>query len=119
MSNPIDNFVRIGVRYYKIVITYDRYNIKRESLLLWSKEALVDDFGKHVIAEIKKLDGFINEPNNINYSRIVNNKWNIYESTPYHMATARDYRKPNVTLDFLKHIFGDKIEPIGPGIVAS
>ena len=110
MSNPIDNFVRIGVRYYKIVITYDRYNIKRESLLLWSKEALVDDFGKHVIAEIKKLDGFINEPNNINYSRIVNNKWNIYESTPYHMATARDYRKPTVTLDFLKHIFGDKID---------
>ena len=109
-TNPANSYVRVGIKYFKIIKSTDIYGTLRETLLLWNKETLIDDYGKDVLKTIRRLDSFTNQPDNINYKRIINNQWNTYEPSPYRMIRKNEYNTPKVTLEFMKHIFGDKLD---------
>jgi len=106
----INNYIRVGTKYFKKIWADDGTGIKRRQIIQWSRETIIDDLGKEVLKQIEKYDGFINYPDNKNYQQIIDNKWNVYQPMPFKEATEAEYKEPTKTLDFIKHIFGDMYE---------
>lgn len=61
-----NQYVRIGVNYYKILNTLMANNQVEENLEPWSKEAIRDDYNKSkkFLDSIEKYDSFTNSPEN-------------------------------------------------------
>lgn len=99
-------YLRIGVSYYKIVrkplISGDYMTI----LALWSRNAIVDDYGKEALKEIPKYDGFCIIPNHLDYSAQIGEYYNKYHPIT-HVPIEGDCSN---TLMFIKHIFGEQTD---------
>lgn len=93
-----NTYIRVGDDYYKMAHNND--------LIYRKRQTLVDDYGNDFLYTIKKYDRFINEPNNINYKRIINNEYNLY--SPFiHIPKEGKF---DTIIKLLKHIFGEQIE---------
>ena len=99
-------YIRIGTGYYKTVKKPLASGDTITMLLLWSAECIKQDHGKSFLSDIPKYDGFCFVPSHLNYRRIIDNFYNRYN--PFaHEAKAG---KPEKTLAYLEHIFGDQLE---------
>lgn len=107
-SEETSDYMRIGTVYYSILkqplMSGDELHIVQK----WTREAIVDDFGKKYLAQIPRYSGFCTIPNNINYRRVINGFWNKYE--PLKHTPLRSGGKPERILGFLKHIFGEQFD---------
>lgn len=101
-KDKIKNYVRIGTSYYKIIISKNFLGIKIRKLIKWTRQELIDDFGKDVLKQIKKYDGFCVIPNNISYVKNRNSEYNLYSPFPHEF---KEGEWKNIK-QFLKHIFG-------------
>lgn len=99
-------YLRIGIAYYKIVqkplISGDYMTI----LVLWSRNAIIDDYSKDALTKIPKYDGFCIIPNHLEYSAQIGEYYNKYHPVS-HIPLNGDCSN---TVLFLEHIFGEQIE---------
>ncbi len=74
----------------------------------WTKQEIVDDHGKSFLSLIPKYDDFIIVPDNKNYQPVIKNCYNLYSEFTHKPFTGpvKEEDIP-VTLNFLKHIFGE------------
>jgi len=76
-------YLRVATTYYKkvdkLLLSGDYHNY----LTMWSRQALIDDYGKKCIEDIKKFDGFCNYPSHTNYQETIGKLFNTYKKLNY------------------------------------
>ena len=102
----MNNFIRIGTEYYKIVNMPINETETEQKMIPWKKQTIMDDFGKDYLKTIDTYEGFVSIPSHTNYKAMINGFYNQYESLD-HKTLKGEF--PN-TLGFIKHIFGDQLE---------
>lgn len=102
----INEYLRIGVDYYRettIPLTHDEMKVLRK----WSRQTIIDDFGKDAIAKLKKYSGFCFIPSHKNFNKTISDHYNRYEPLSYSSEMQGDW---NAIEMLLKHIFGEQYE---------
>lgn len=98
------NYKRIGTDYYLNTSVLTAKKKKVRILKRWSKSTIKDDHGSSVLDQIEKFYDFTLVPDNSeNYQRNIGGCYNMYEPIN-HKPLKGEFP---ITLDFLKHIFGD------------
>lgn len=99
-------YIRVGVDYFKEILVTDRYGIDRKELKRWKKDEIKEDHTKDMLRNVLKYDSFVMEPDNVNYSQVVNGSYNTY--SPFsHKPEAGDW---TWTKELLTNVFGDQFE---------
>ena len=101
-----EKYIRVGTTLYKIVQRPLISGDYVEEKIIWSYEALRQDYGKNNIPEIEKYDGFCIIPNHIDYMRVYGTYLNQYESIN-HVPCEGEF--PYIRM-FLEHVFEEQIE---------
>ncbi|MDR2626971.1 MAG: DUF5906 domain-containing protein [Dysgonamonadaceae bacterium] len=105
-ENDSGRYIRVGTTLYKIVrrplISGDFIEERR----IWNYETLRQDHSKNFISQIEKYDGFCSVPDHIHYRRTIGTFLNQYEPVNYQPAAGNC----PLTLEFLRHIFGEQLE---------
>lgn len=99
-------YIRVGTTLYKIVRRPLISGDYIEEKILWSYEALRQDYGKNNLPEIEKYDGFCIMPSHISYRQVYGTFLNQYEPVNH---TPREGDFPYIRL-FLEHIFEEQFE---------
>ncbi|WP_143072150.1 primase-helicase family protein [Dyadobacter koreensis] len=100
-------YLRIGTSYYKIVDVPSFRGIQQGKLIPWTLDAIKHDETKETISKIPKYDGFITFPEHINYRQTIGTFYNQYFEISHRPNNKGDCK---LTLDFIRHIFGDQYE---------
>jgi len=103
-----EKYIRVGTTLYKIVRRPLISGDFIEEKILWSYEALRQDYGKNNLPDIEKYDGFCIIPNHINYMQVYGTYLNQYEPIN-HIPCKGDF--PYIRM-FLEHIFEEQYELI-------
>ena len=99
-------YIRIGVDYFKKIKKTDRFGISRTELKPWKIDAIKQDHGKAILDRIARFDDFTILPDNLNFSPIVNNCYNLYRPFPHKPVPGTwDW-----TEILIRHIFGEQYE---------
>lgn len=108
-------YIRVGTTYYKIIekplISGDTTSV----LVRWNRETIISDCGKNYLSQIPKYDGFCCIPSHLNYEKIIEGFYNMYNEIPHHPieeSLNSDALKVKIkfSLNFVKHIFGEQLE---------
>lgn len=105
-----NEYIRVGTKYYKRISKKDRFGIYRDELKVWDRSTIVDDHGKDFLSQIQKFDDFVIEPNNKEYSRIVNGNYNTYSSFSHEAKTYKKEEQIKWTLQVLNHLFDEQFK---------
>jgi len=106
-------FLRVADSYYKITHVRDRYDVLREQIKAFKKEEIKADHGPAIMPLIPKFDDFCIVPDNMNYSEVVDNCYNLYHPFSHkpweggRMVRESDIK---VSMGLMRHIFGDQLE---------
>ncbi|MEI7501553.1 MAG: DUF5906 domain-containing protein, partial [Bacteroidota bacterium] len=104
--NEADKYIRVGTNYFKIISKTDRFGLNRTELKVWTERAIFLDHGKPILNEIKKFDDFTILPDNLFYSPVVNNCYNLYR--PFtHQPSPGTWDWTEV---LIRHIFGEQYD---------
>lgn len=112
MDIPND-YIRVGIKYYRKIYKEDRYGVNRTELSVWDKPTIVDDHGKDYIHSIPKYKDFTIRPDNKNYEPIYKGNYNVYAPFDHIPMDALDYIGTDQwkwIFTLMNHIFGDQIE---------
>lgn len=104
-------YIRVRTDFYKKSFIPNAKRDKVPALLYWKKGTIIEDYGRPIIEHIEKYDSFVNIPDNTDnfqheYEFDGNLYYNLYEQPKYHPEPGR----VDVTLNFLNHVFQDKVE---------
>jgi hypothetical protein len=105
-----NNYIRVGTKFYKRISKCDRFGIYRDELKVWDRSTIVDDHGRDFLTQIEKFDDFVIDPNNKEYSRIVNGNYNTYSSFSHVPKKYSDEKQIEWTIKVLKHLFDDQYQ---------
>ena len=113
MSQNLLSLKRIGQGWYKEVrkptIAKDANGntIYVTELAKWSRQNIIDDFGKDVLCKLTRYEGFVNVPSHDNYQKVIGSFYNMYNPIP-HQPSAEDLRKIGwkTIRSTMEHIFG-------------
>ena len=105
-TDPANNYIRVGIDYFKVIHKPDRYGILQAEIKKWNKQEIMQDHGKQVLYDIPKFDDFILKPDNINFEQTFKNCYNLYNKISYKPKKG----KWEWSEILLKHIFGNQFE---------
>lgn len=109
MMNGKIPYIRVGTDYYKVIKKVNRYDVDNIILKPWKKEEIKQDHGKGLMSLIYKFDDFTIVPNNIDYTPIVNNCYNLYAPFSHKPVDYNVYHENiPITIGLILHIFGDQ-----------
>jgi hypothetical protein len=103
-------YLRSGPNYYKRILVLNPHEEYEEVLEPWKIGEIARDYGKSFISEIKKYDGFTNQPNNtgeyqrtfaLNHNGITSELYNLYNPVDW---DPKQGEWPTIEM-FLRHIF--------------
>lgn len=101
-------YVRVGTDYYKKVSKPDRYGVHRIILKPWKKDEIKwDHKGVDILSLVHQYDDFTIEPNNIDFSPIYDNCYNLYSPfnhTPHPKPCSIETIP--ATYSLIQHVFG-------------
>ena len=105
-------YIRVGVKYFKVVKKTDRFGIDRKELIIWSKEEIKQDYGKEMISRVITYDDFILEPNNYEHKKSYRGFYNLYAPFPHSPEEydIKDTSKIEWSMKLLTHIFGRQLD---------
>jgi hypothetical protein len=106
-------FLRVADSYYKITHVRDRYDVLREQIKAFKKEEIKADHGPAIMPLIPKFDDFCIVPDNMNYSEVVDNCYNLYHPfshKPWELSKRIKDSDIKVSMGLMRHIFGDQLE---------
>jgi hypothetical protein len=101
-----EKYIRVGTTLYKVVQRPLISGDYIEEKIVWSYEALRQDYGKNNLLEIEKYDGFCIIPNHIGYMQVYGTYLNQYEPVN-HIPCKGEF--PYIRM-FFEHIFEEQIE---------
>jgi hypothetical protein len=101
-----EDYIRVGINYFKTIRKPDRYEIQRTEMKTWNKETILLDHGKDFLKSIPKYDDFIIIPDNFNHSSANGNYYNLYNQFP-HIPAPGGWEWTRILLD---HVFKDQYE---------
>lgn len=101
-----NKFLRIGTVYYKVVESPLPSGDTKTERKVWTYETICQDYGKDYIAQIPKYDGFCIISSHLNYKPVIGEFLNLYE--PLECLPIEG--NCQVTLGFIRHIFGEYYE---------
>lgn len=101
-------FIRVGDEYMKEVFVPDKDGKLHRSYVKRDKGTVQDDLGKNsdFFKSIKKYEGFCLVPSHIQYKQVVQGFFNEY----YKISHEPKEGKFDAILDYLNHVFGNKID---------
>jgi hypothetical protein len=108
-------YLRVGTTYYKTIekplISGDKISI----LVRWNRETIVSDHGKTYVSTVPKFDGFCCIPNHLNYQKVIEGFYNMYNEIPHQPDEVNEEllsikEKILFSLKFMEHIFGEQLE---------
>ena len=100
------SYIRVGTQYYKLIKTPSISGQVNESLVSWNIETIRQDHGKTYLAGIPKFDGFTCIPDHINFKYSHFNFYNTYAPLSHKLFEGQC----PISLEFIRHIFGDHYE---------
>lgn len=108
-------YLRVGTTYYKIIEKPQISGDKISILVRWNRETIISDHGKTYLSSIPKYDGFCCIPSHLEYRKIIETFYNMYNEIPYQPAEenlSTDVLKAKIpfSLQFMQHIFGEQLE---------
>ena len=98
-------FFRVGDQYYRKIEVPNKYGQIENTFNRRQKSTIIDDYGKDFAKHIPKYNEFAVVPDHANYQEVIHACYNLYYPFEYEPEEG----SCEVTLDFLKHIFGNKI----------
>jgi len=101
-----EKYIRVATTLYKIVQRPLISGDYIEEKIIWSYEALRQDYGKNNLPNIEKYDGFCIIPNHIEYKQVYGTYLNQYE--PINRVPCEG--EFSYIRMFLEHIFEEQIE---------
>jgi len=108
LKAEVKDYFRVVDDYYWKRPLPNRYNELVTRITKISKKTIEEDHGKKFCTHIAKYNGFVNIPDNINYTESPFNCYNIYQEIKYKPAEV-DKDCPAI-LKFLQHIFQEHFE---------
>ncbi|WBV54674.1 primase-helicase family protein [Chryseobacterium gambrini] len=108
-------YLRVGTTYYKTIekplISGDKISI----LVRWNRETIISDHGKIYVSKIPKYDGFCCIPSHLQYQKIIEGFYNMYNEIPFQpineeLSSEALKNKIPFSLRFMEHIFGEQLE---------
>lgn len=99
-------YLRIGVDYFKKIKKTDRFGISGVDLKKWKKDEIKEDHGPKYMSRIPKFDNFCIEPDNFDYSPVIENCYNLYHAFR-HKEKPGEVKWSQILMG---HIFGDQVE---------
>ncbi|AZA88335.1 hypothetical protein EG349_16940 [Chryseobacterium shandongense] len=108
-------YLRVGTTYYKIIEKPQISGDKISILVRWNRETIISDHGKTYVSSIPKYDGFCCIPSHLEYRKIIETFYNMYNEIPHQPAEVNlstDVLKEKIpfSLQFMQHIFGEQLE---------
>lgn len=108
-------YLRVGTTYYKIIEKPQISGDKISILVRWNRETIISDHGKTYVSSIPKYDGFCCIPSHLEYRKIIETFYNMYNEIPHQPAEVNlstDALKEKIpfSLQFMQHIFGEQLE---------
>jgi len=109
--NADSKYIRVGVKYFKEIEKENRYNLKLPDIVIWNKDAIIDDYGKPELKRVRKYDDFTVHPDNLNYQSSVNGFYNLYKAFVHkpHPDPVNITEIPHISA-LIHHIFGEQQE---------
>lgn len=107
---PVDasKYFRVGDNYYKWIQRKNMYGVVETHFRSRQKSTISDDHGKNFHKHIAKYEDFINFPDHVNYQRVIDGCFNVYN--PLEHEPLEDECSiedcPNI-IAYLKHLFGE------------
>lgn len=102
-------YIRVGTDYFKTINKKDRYKSENKLLKPWKKDEIKQDHGKQLLAMIYKFDDFTIHPDNITYTPVINNCYNLYSKFAHEPIIDEVQTKDlPITMGLITHIFGDQ-----------
>ncbi len=98
------NVVRIGDKFEKTSIAYDIYGRPFVDYVNFTKETLIDDYGKDFIYKVKRYDRAVIVPNHVNYRLEYGNCINRYHK----LEKVPQKGKFKTWIKLLKRVFGNQ-----------
>lgn len=111
ISKELKDYKRIGPDFFRIIqdATYNDDGEKvreEESLVPWKVSEILRDHGKGSDQNIERYLGFTNVASHLNYQKIIDGKWNLYNDIS-HVTAKGEFP----TIDYLlRHIFQEQYE---------
>jgi hypothetical protein len=104
-------YIRVGVSYYKVIETLDRWGGEHKEIVFWRKEEIKQDHGANILHKMPKFDKFIVWPDNHNHQQVIGNAYNLYSGISHKPAPV-DVTEADISHSMLlmKQIFGDQLE---------
>lgn len=106
MSKKATDYIRVAGKYYLLseMPLANGDILKRR--VPYPKDAIKDDHSKEFITRIKKYDGFVCIPDNLNHQKEIQNYYNIYYPLRHEMKQG-NWQTIQM---FIQHIFGEQYE---------
>ena len=102
----IDDYIRVGTDYFRetmIPMTGDDLKVLKK----WNRQTIIDDYGKEILNNIKKYDGFCFIPSHNNFQKMIKKHYNRYEPLSYTLNPDGNWKKIE---QLLFHVFGEQYE---------
>ncbi|MCL2413481.1 MAG: DUF5906 domain-containing protein, partial [Bacteroidales bacterium] len=99
-------YFRVGDDYYKYVKIPNKYAQLEQQYHRRNITTITGDHGKKLLTHVAKYEAFCNVPDHVNYTKVINNCFNLYHQIEY---TPED-GDCSTSLELVKHIFGEQYE---------
>ena len=99
-------YMRIGTKTYKHQNMPLANGKSKKVLTPWSKGTLIEDFGNDYASDIPKYEGFCTIPSHVNYQRIVDGYYNLYNP----ISHTPEEGSCDTVLSLVRHIFEEHME---------
>ncbi len=104
----MEEYLRIGTSYYKKVKKPQLFGATQITIIPWTRQAILDDYGKDYLLDIARYEGFVTIPSHTNYQQVIDGFYNKYHKLS-HKVISKKNECPEITYTFLQHIFGDQL----------
>ena len=99
-------YIRVGIKYFKIVLPNDDAGKKHAYLKPWDKTTISTQFGSQFLDEIPVYDDFFLKPEHINFQQTIGTMYNLYQPISHRPIEG----SWSITKGFLQHVFGEQYE---------
>lgn len=106
MAGEKNEYIRVGINYFKIITKTDRYGNEIIELKVWNKAEIIEDHGRNFIKDIPKFDDFVIVPNNSSFLQSIGNNYNLYHEFK-HIPKEGSINWSDVIMN---HVFGEQID---------
>lgn len=101
-KEKLKKYIRAGNDYYKELMIPDKTGTLYKTFQKWSRQTIIDDFGKAKLKDIEKYEGFAIVQSHTNYQKTIHGFFNEYHELSYKPKSGNC----DTILGLIMHLFG-------------